>query len=71
MNYALVNTANNIVENILVLEEGAAWAPPSGFIAVPIASPFGIGDSWDGTQFIKQKIIIVPAISKGVQNVIG
>ena len=71
MNYALVNTANNIVENIIVLEEGAVWSPPLGFIHVPIPAEFIMGDTWDGTQFIKQLPPTPPSISVGIQDVIG
>lgn len=53
MNYAIVNTANNIVENIIVLEEGANWTPPDGFICIPLQGIFGIGDTWDGANFVR------------------
>lgn len=71
MNYALVNIENNIVENVIVLEEGAVWSPPNGFIHVPLVDPFGIGDTWDGNQFIRQLPPVAPSISEGVQDVIG
>lgn len=68
MNYALVNTANNIVENVIVLEDGAEWSPPEGFTVVPLIEGFTLGDSWDGSQFTKREI---ESISEGVQDVIG
>lgn len=71
MHYALVNTENNIVENVIVLEEGAVWSSPSGFICVPLADQFGMGDTWDGAQFIKQLPPVADSISEGVQDVIG
>lgn len=71
MNYALVNTSNNTVENVIVLEDSAAWSPPDGFIVVPLIDNFTIGDTWDGSQFGKNQFILPESISEGVQNVIG
>jgi hypothetical protein len=71
MNYALVNTANNIVENVIALEEGAEWSPPSGCTIVLIVGTVSIGDTWDGTQFIRQPPPVGDSISEGVQDVIG
>ena len=71
MHYALVNIENNIVENVIVLEDGVVWSPPNGFIHVPLANSFGVGDTWDGSQFIKQLPPVPDSISEGVQDVIG
>jgi hypothetical protein len=74
MHYAVVNTENNIVENLIVLEEGAIWAPPHGRIVIPYVKSVSPGDTWDGTNFIAQTPpppVSVEAISVGVQNVIG
>lgn len=73
MDYAVVNTTNNIVENVISLEEGSVWTPPQGFISVPLTGMFGINDTWDGTNFIRfvPPVEVVENISAGVQNVIG
>ncbi len=54
MDYALVNKQTNIVDNVIVLEEGAQWTPPSDMHLVPLEPQFGAGDTWDGTSFIRQ-----------------
>lgn len=71
MNFALVNTQTNVIENVIVLEEGSDWTPPSGFITVPFTPPFSLGDMWDGVQFIKSLPPTPESISEGVQDVIG
>jgi hypothetical protein len=75
MDYALVNKQTNIVENVVVLEEGAQWTPPSDMTLVPLTSYFGIGDTWDGATFIRKPIpevveepIVGQAISSGTQS---
>jgi hypothetical protein len=52
MNYAVVNKETNIVENVIVLEDVNAWTPPENMLVVPLDSAAGIGDTWDGMQFI-------------------
>lgn len=52
MNYAVVNKETSIVENVIVLEDVNAWTPPENMLVVPLDSAAGIGDTWDGTQFI-------------------
>lgn len=52
MNYALVNKATNIVDNVIVLEDVNAWTPPEDMLLVLLDAAAGIGDTWDGTQFI-------------------
>lgn len=71
MKHALINTENNIVENIIVLEEGAVWTPPQGYIVVPYTNSVSPGDTWDGTNFIPLPPPPVETVSDGVQNVIG
>lgn len=53
MNYALVNSESGVVENVIILEEGAQWTPPDGMNLVLLQGEFGIGDTWDGSQFIR------------------
>lgn len=53
MLYALVNKQTNVIENVIVLDEGAVWAPPESVLVVRIKNGFGIGDTWDGSQFIR------------------
>jgi hypothetical protein len=52
MNYAVVNKDTSIVENVIVLEDVNAWTPPENMLVVPLDDVAGIGDTWDGTQFI-------------------
>ena len=75
MNYALVNKQTNIVENIIVLEEGAQWTPPSDMHLVQLTSEFGVGDTWDGTSFIRRPMLepvddstVGQTISTGTQS---
>lgn len=71
MEYALVNTETNLVDNVIVLEDGAEWAPPENFVLVPLQPNAGIGDTWDGTSFIKPppppEEEVVQPISTGAQ----
>ena len=53
MDFAVVNTQTSIVENVVVLAEGANWNPPEGCIVVPLVGQFGIGDTWDGSSFTR------------------
>ena len=71
MNYALVNTENNIVENLIVLEEGAVWSPPQGHIIVAYEQGVILGSTWNGSEFVAPAPRPVENISDGVQNVIG
>lgn len=34
--YAVINQTTGIVDNAVVLEEGALWSPPTGFLLVSI-----------------------------------
>lgn len=48
MNYAVINDLTNIVENVVVVDDGSSWQPPAGFYAVDLAdSGAGIGWSYD------------------------
>lgn len=53
MIYALVNRQTMEVENIVVLDEGAVWAPPDGVLVIALQNGFGIGDTWDGNTFVR------------------
>jgi hypothetical protein len=46
MKVALVRTADNLVTNVCVMEEGAKWAPPDGHEAIP-SETAGPGDYYD------------------------
>lgn len=48
----LLDSSTKVVVNIIVLEDGAVWTPPSGTELAP-QHDGGIGDTWDGTQFVK------------------
>ena len=65
MDYAVVNIATSVIENVIVLEDGANWAPPEGTQIVLLVGSFGIGDTWDGSTFIKA---IAPVIETPSEN---
>ncbi len=71
MEYALINNETNIVKNVVVLEDGAQWAPPENYTLLPLLENAGIGDTWNGTSFIKPppppEEEIVQPISTGAQ----
>ena len=67
MHYALVNTENNIVENVIDLEEGAVWSPPQGHIIVPYERGVSPGATWNGTEFIP----VPPVIDTSLENISG
>jgi len=50
MRYALILGATGLVTNTVVANED--WEPPEGYIAIQ-SDTAGIGDTWDGTQFIR------------------
>lgn len=45
MNYALIDNTTNIVDNVIVLDEGSTWAPPSGYYMVNIDG-LEVGIGW-------------------------
>ena len=48
MIYAVINDQTNIVENTIVLDEGAIWTPPQGYYIIDITgTEVGIGWSYD------------------------
>lgn len=49
--HALFKTATGIVENIVELDAGSTWAPPSG-CETRQSNTAQIGGRWDGTQFL-------------------
>lgn len=52
MNYALVERSTGNIVNNIVLEEGANWRAPDGFVALVIPGA-DIEDRWDGSVLIK------------------
>ena len=48
----LLDNATKVVVNVIELEDGAVWTPPAGMELAP-QHDGGIGDTWDGTQFVK------------------
>lgn len=45
-NYALVDTATNIITNVIVWDGKPPWYPPDGFIAVLIPQDQGVCIGW-------------------------
>ena len=50
MRYALILEATGLVVNTVVADED--WEPPDGYIKIQFDTA-GIGDTWDGSQFIR------------------
>ena len=48
----LLDSATKVVVNVIEIEDGAVWTPPNGMELAPQHNG-GIGDTWDGTQFVK------------------
>ena len=48
----LLDSATKLVVNVIELEDGAVWTAPEGTELAP-QHDGGIGDTWDGTQFVK------------------
>jgi hypothetical protein len=61
-NYAVIK--NGVVDNVIVAEtlEIAKTATNATCVELP-SIPFGVGDLWDGTQFVKQQIIDVEEVT--------
>ncbi len=71
----LLDSATKVVVNVIELEDGAVWTAPEGTELAP-QHDGGIGDTWDGTQFVKPVVEIVEGqdletMSGSVPNVIG
>ena len=60
MYYALVNPTTQIVENVVVLEDQSTWTPPADMLLVPLQDSFGMGDTWNGSEFIRRQIVLTP-----------
>jgi len=48
----LLDSATKVVINVIELADGAVWTPPAGMELAP-QHDGAIGDTWDGTQFVK------------------
>ena len=53
-NLPIIETATRIVINVAYLEDGADWRPQEGTELGPEGGT--IGDTWDGTQYIKPQV---------------
>jgi hypothetical protein len=66
----LLDSATKVVINVIALEDGAVWTLPAGMELAP-QHDGGIGDTWDGTQFVKPPepvVEIVQPTSTGTQE---
>lgn len=53
MNYAVINSETNIVENVIVWDGQTPWTPPVGYYVEPVGdSGAGIGWSYVDGQFV-------------------
>ena len=78
MNYAIINDQTNIVENVIVLDEGSTWTPPEGYYIVDITGT-EVGIGWTYNPETKEWTppappeppVDVNIVSGGEPNVIG
>jgi hypothetical protein len=56
MNYAIIDSATNLVANVIVWDGKPPWQPPSGCIAVLLRNNAGIGWSYIDEQFVEPAI---------------
>ncbi len=56
MNYAIIDSATNLVVNVIVWDGKPPWQPPSGCIAVLLRNNAGIGWSYIDEQFVEPVI---------------
>lgn len=67
----LLDSTTKVVVNVIELADGAVWTPPAGMELAP-QHDGGIGDTWDGTQFVKPPKPVeeeaVQPISTGTQE---
>jgi len=77
---ALVRQSDGLVINVIELEEGANWSPPTGYILLDatISQTTDIGDTWDGLKVTKPVAVILPltpdpaiAISSAAADVVA
>jgi hypothetical protein len=53
MNYAVINSETNIVENVTIWDGVVSWAPPQGCYVQELTNPYaGIGWSFIGGEWI-------------------
>ena len=64
MKKAVIDSDNKVV-NVIELEDGyeGKWSPPDGFSVVNDGNP-AIGDTWDGTDFLKRVPKINPQVDR-------
>jgi hypothetical protein len=66
----LLDSATKVVINVIELADGVVWTPPAGTELAP-QHDGGIGDTWDGTQFVRPPEPVdetVQPISSGTQE---
>ena len=68
----LLDSATKVVVNVIELEEGAVWMPPTGTELAP-QHDGAIGDTWDGAQFVKPviELPVIETVPGQAPNVIG
>lgn len=59
MRYAIVAISNGAVQNIIQLDNGAAWTPPIGTELVQ-SDAANIDDVWDGARFTTPTAALTP-----------
>lgn len=59
MRKTVIRQIDGYVENIIEIEEGVNWQPPEGYYLI-FAGNGSIGDTWNGTKFIKPSLPVIP-----------
>src|SRR3990167_9032090 len=57
---AIIRIADGLVTNVIDWDATLVWSPSSGHEIRPIPRPFGVGDTWNGAQYIKAIHIPTP-----------
>lgn len=60
--YALVNKRSKIVENTIMYDPNSNWQPSNNHTLVPAENNGGVGDIWNGTNFIKPAPSLEPKL---------
>lgn len=69
MRKSVARQATGLIINVIQIEDGAIWSPPKGCILMDGGE---IGDTWDGTHFIKPiPPVLVPPQSTHIATLLS
>ena len=60
MRKSVVNATGKVI-NIIAIEDGSTWIPPEGCVLMDDGE---IGDTWNGTKFIRSEIISEAVVTR-------